>query len=143
MEFGHLCVEPRQGFHAYSWANVSLRTPSGVPCKLWPPAHFTPDGVRAAATDPTINIAFLTEGIHQPEAVRKLRNPTHGSGWIVQVLPTVSECPTSFSNPTHGSGWIVQVLPTGSERDELFESQPRQWVGSRKPQLSESLVGWT
>src|SRR5262249_58638201 len=66
------------------------------------------------------------------------RNPTHGSGWIVQTQPTKTGAPhfpeshprqwvdrsnpaykdgrtrTSL-NPTHGSGWIVQVLPVTSE----------------------------
>jgi hypothetical protein len=41
-------------------------------------------------------------------------NPTHGSGWIVQVQPTRISEPSRFPNPTHGSGWIVQVQPTRS-----------------------------
>src|SRR2546428_12653188 len=36
-------------------------------------------------------------------------NPTHGSGWIVQVRPTTSV--TEFLNPTNGSWWIVQIRP--------------------------------
>jgi len=37
-------------------------------------------------------------------------NPTHGSGWMIQILSTRE---TGFSrNPTHGSGWMVQILST-------------------------------
>ncbi|HJZ68275.1 MAG TPA: hypothetical protein VKF81_09155 [Blastocatellia bacterium] len=39
-----------------------------------------------------------------------MANPTHGSGWIVQSLPTKDDARIP-GNPTHGSGWIVQVLP--------------------------------
>src|SRR5215510_3498432 len=37
-------------------------------------------------------------------------NPTHGSGWIVQVQPTATRAHDA-GNPTHGSGRIVQVQP--------------------------------
>ncbi len=39
----------------------------------------------------------------------KLDNPTHGSGWIAQILS--KECDLQpLGNPTHGSGWTVQIL---------------------------------
>ena len=38
-------------------------------------------------------------------------NPTHGSGWILQILSTETAPPRS-RNPTHGSGWILQFLST-------------------------------
>src|SRR2546427_648708 len=43
-------------------------------------------------------------------------NPTHGSGWMVQVQPTKEGRSRRFPNPTHGSGWIVQVQPTKASR---------------------------
>jgi len=39
-------------------------------------------------------------------------NPTHGSGWIVQVRPTEGGLSPTSPNTTHGSRWIVQVRPT-------------------------------
>src|SRR5204862_281106 len=43
-------------------------------------------------------------------------NPTHGSGWIVQVQPTDEGRSATSLNSTHGSGWIVQVQPTDEGR---------------------------
>src|SRR5215218_912389 len=40
---------------------------------------------------------------------QKLRNPTHGSGWIVQMLSKTKYKGTP-SNPTNGSWWIIQML---------------------------------
>ncbi len=42
---------------------------------------------------------------------KRAPNPTHGSGWIVQIFSAVSHVKRA-RNPTHGSGWIVQILST-------------------------------
>src|SRR5262245_28879891 len=63
------------------------------------------------------------------------RNPTHGSGWIVQVQPTTRR-PRDSSNPTHGSGWIIQVQPTARRADGQ-ESHPREWVDRSSPPKRE------
>src|SRR5882724_11904080 len=52
-------------------------------------------------------------------------NPTHGSGWIVQVQPTKEARPSASPNPIHGSAWIVQVQPT-NDRDSTFSSNTTQ-----------------
>jgi hypothetical protein len=44
------------------------------------------------------------------EIARKLSNPTHGSGWMVQIQPTYVQA-RSEMNPTNGSWWIVQIRP--------------------------------
>src|SRR6266478_4549570 len=39
-----------------------------------------------------------------------------------------------FPNPTHGSGWIVQVQPTKRRRlGPFFESHPREWMDRSSP----------
>jgi len=38
---------------------------------------------------------------------KKSENPTHGSGWIIQMHS--SETTNRRLNPTNGSWWIVQV----------------------------------
>src|SRR6266496_14074 len=38
------------------------------------------------------------------------KNPTHGSGWMVQILS--AELGPLHKNPTHGSGWMIQILST-------------------------------
>jgi hypothetical protein len=38
-------------------------------------------------------------------------NPTHGSGWIFQILSTMSHV-YGVLNPTNGSWWMVQILST-------------------------------
>src|SRR5882762_938428 len=61
-------------------------------------------------------------------------NPTHGSGWIVQVQPTNQGDATSSLNPTHGSGWIVQVQPTNQgDATSSLNPTPRQWVDCSSP----------
>jgi glycine cleavage system H lipoate-binding protein len=55
-------------------------------------------------------------------------NPTHGSGWIVQVQPTNEYGSIASSNPTHGSGWIVQVQPA-NEGGLIASSNPTHAVG--------------
>src|SRR4029453_1954429 len=46
---------------------------------------------------------------------------------------------TASPNTTHGSGWIVQVLPTSERRlDPFFESHPREWVDRSSPAYEES-----
>ncbi len=42
--------------------------------------------------------------------VTECLNPTHGSGWMVQIVSTLNEAAVNSLNPTHGSGWIVQIL---------------------------------
>ena len=57
-------------------------------------------------------------------------NPTHGSGWIVQVQPTNQGGSIASSNPTHSSGWIVQVQPT-NEGGSIASSNPThggEWI---------------
>src|SRR5260370_688876 len=82
-----------------------------------------------ASTIFIIRLSFL-QPTPTSETVRKLRecgptaetaskvpaNPTHGSGWIVQVQPTDEARSCVSPNPTHGSGWIVQVQPTDEAR---------------------------
>src|SRR3989442_13448436 len=48
----------------------------------------------------------------QMNAVDYFLNPTHGSGWIVQVQSTQMRIVGNSWNTTHGSGWIVQAQPT-------------------------------
>src|SRR5262249_31411395 len=71
---------------------------------------------QAVANVPTrpdeLNSQLLGQAVERVR-VMILRNPTHGSGWMVQARPT-KEAWTSLSNPTHGSGWIVQAQPTGA-----------------------------
>jgi len=38
-------------------------------------------------------------------------NPTHGSGWIFQILSTMSHV-YEVLNPTNGSWWMVQIHST-------------------------------
>ena len=74
------------------------------------------------------------------ESARDLpENPTHGSGWIVQALPTMISERDLPENPTHGSGWIVQALPNC--RDSGMTS-PKRWSQSRwsrrKPMVAKA-----
>jgi len=51
-------------------------------------------------------------------------------------MPLVSTAPQGFAqkvNPTHGSGWMVQVRPTNREARLLLKSHPRQWMDSSSP----------
>jgi hypothetical protein len=41
-------------------------------------------------------------------------NPTHGSGWMVQIFSTSKPARSVCANPTNGSWWIVQILSTCS-----------------------------
>ncbi len=90
-------------------------------------------------------------------------NPTHGSAWIVQFLPTeggrldplpqipptavggsFNSClhptshPTRFPNPTHGSGWIVQVLATDDGGLDALPPNPTHasaWIVQAQPTM--------
>src|SRR5687767_10003703 len=64
---------------------------------------------------------------------KKSENPTHGSGWIVQVRPTKVDAMKN-PNPTNGSWWLVQVQPTDSQKFKKF------WTLSGAPQKLRSLV---
>src|SRR6185295_17681839 len=52
--------------------------------------------------------------------------PTGVGGSFKSSLQTRAARPPS-QNPTHGSGWIVQVQPT------ISESHPREWVDRSSP----------
>ncbi|HEY2971573.1 MAG TPA: hypothetical protein VGJ48_03600, partial [Pyrinomonadaceae bacterium] len=55
--------------------------------------------------------------------------PIHRCGTKYHLaVETVSK----LRNPTHGSGWMVQVRATNSG-DRVFESHPRQWVDCSDP----------
>jgi hypothetical protein len=47
----------------------------------------------------------LQENLHQNQ-----ENPTNGSWWMVQILPTRKPAPKP-TNPTNGSWWMVQIQP--------------------------------
>src|SRR2546427_3980422 len=53
------------------------------------------------------------------------------SQWVDRSGPAYKRRPPDgSSNPTHGSGWIVQVQPTKRRRlDLFFEYHPLPWVG--------------
>jgi len=50
----------------------------------------------------------------RPTASEVRINPTHGSGWIIQMVSTRNLKSRGW-NPTNGSWWIVQILSKGSE----------------------------
>src|SRR5436190_2019267 len=49
-------------------------------------------------------------------------NPTHGSGWIVQVQPTSEGRSTASLNPTHCRGGLFKSSLHGRTRDSRFAS---------------------
>src|SRR5882724_13088265 len=60
-------------------------------------------------------------------------NPTHGSGWIVQVQPTnEGRSPASRIPPTGVGGSFKSSLQTKAAR-LLLESHPREWVDRSSP----------
>ncbi len=69
------------------------------------------------------------------------RNPTHGSGWIVQVQPTNEGGSTASLNPTHGSGWIVQVQPTKRVGRRPFVLSSLSLAARRKGQTKSENPG--
>ena len=91
---------------------------------------------------PPTEVGGLFRSSLQQTRLLKLRNPTHGSGWILQIQPTNrqgsrheeshprewvdSSDPTynhiavETENPTHGSGWIVQIQPCIAKRSRLI-----------------------
>ena len=52
----------------------------------------------------------------------KSENPTHGSGWMVQV-PSTRERSQELGNPPHGSGGIVQVPTTLPETSAKYQQK--------------------
>ena len=44
--------------------------------------------------------------------VRRFRRPGIGSSTLEELIPSAEETVRKVRNPTHGSGWIVQTQPT-------------------------------
>src|SRR6266487_4403054 len=57
---------------------------------------------------------------------------SHPREWVDCSDPTYTRAQTEFLNPTHGSGWIVQIRPTREHKPSL-ESHPREWVDGSDP----------
>src|SRR6266403_2177887 len=57
---------------------------------------------------------------------------SHPREWVDGSDPTYIRARTAFWNPTHGSGWIVQIQPT-YEHPPVLEIHPREWVDCSDP----------
>src|SRR6185436_1734663 len=101
----------------------------------------------------------FSSSLHAEAGCQSFANPTHGSGWIVQVQPTRGGrmpvgCESrprkwvdrsgpayteagcqSFANPTHGSGWIVQVQLTRRPDASRLRIPPTEVGGSFRSSL--------
>jgi hypothetical protein len=71
--------------------------------------------------------------------VSKLRNPTNGSWWIVQIQPTTDNA-LETENPTNGSWWIVQIQPTTDKALETENPHPREWVDCSDPTYQQTML---
>src|SRR5882724_6986630 len=84
--------------------------------------------------------------LHVPttgETGPKLRE-SHPREWVDRSGPAYKRRPLAcFSNPTHGSGWIVQVQPTNEGRSPASRIPPTGVGGSFKSSLNRSGPGFS
>jgi hypothetical protein len=64
------------------------------------------------------------------ESVSKLRNPTHGSGWMLQIQPTSASTDLPGIPPTGVGGWFKSSLfPLTFEHSRRDLNNPPTPVG--------------
>jgi|SRR6185295_3739232 len=68
---------------------------------------------------------LFPRGAREERTNKKVRRVSARRLGLNDPLPRLWE---SCRNTTHGSGWIVQVLPTRRAARPFLESHPREWV---------------
>jgi hypothetical protein len=68
-------------------------------------------GVRQAFLNLIMGIACPLKKLRK-NCLHGLSNKTHPRQWVVHSDPLYSKGGVSLCNPTHGSGWIVQIRST-------------------------------
>jgi hypothetical protein len=106
--------------------------------------HVVRDCAKTPGIPPTAVCGSFRYGLQREDSPTS-PNPTHGSGWIVQVRPTEGGLSPTPPNTTHGSGWIVQVQPTQREASRLRPRIPptAQWVDRSSPAYKRSVSGFS
>src|SRR5215510_10473049 len=95
---------------------------------------------KVGQNDRLLWVALLADDCCRQKRVRVkiLRNPTHGSGWIIQSsLQRVLR--EGARNPTHGSGWMLQVQPITCT---TAKTPPFYSTAKAGPERSTHCRGW-
>ena len=97
--------------------------------------------------NPINAVGGLFKSSLQTKAARLLLE-SHPRKWVDRSSPAYkTKAARCFPNPTHGSGWIVQVQPTKrGDSHSLFcnaHSRCEGREGSKKRIPGRSFVGWT